>query len=115
MKIIRNNILPLGRRYVAINLFGILFVKRGCLLSPQLINHESIHTRQMLETGIIFFYLLYIIEWIIRLFQTRFDTFAAYHKISFEREAYTHGDDLSYLSTRRPYAMWRRRDKFLID
>lgn len=101
MKIIRNKILPIGKNFLAINLFGILFTKGDCSL--QMINHERIHTAQMRELLYIPFYIIYILEWIFRLFQFR-NTFKAYQNISFEREAYENQQNLSYLCTRRPYS-----------
>lgn len=49
------------------------------------------------------FYVLYLIEWCVRCFQygNRKD---AYYNISFEREAYKHGNDLSYLKNRKLYS-----------
>ena len=49
MKVIRNRFLPIGRRYGAINLFGILFAKHDMALTPEVMNHESIHTAQIRE------------------------------------------------------------------
>ena len=69
MKIVYNNIIPF-KGFLAINLFGILFVKNKYkrFVSAKVINHESIHTLQMKEMLYIFFYLWYFIEWVIRLF-----------------------------------------------
>lgn len=53
-KIILNKIIPIGK-YSAINLFGIIFAKKK--LSSFAINHESIHTAQMLELLILPFYI----------------------------------------------------------
>lgn len=108
MKIIRNNIIPFGKDYAAINLFGVFFVKRGVRISPGLINHESIHTAQMRELLYLPFYLIYVVEWAYRLIQTRGKLTDAYFSISFEREAYAHGDNLSYLPRRRHFAQWRK-------
>lgn len=49
MKIIYNNIIPF-KGFLAINLFGVLFV-RGTYrdLSATVLNHEKIHTAQMKE------------------------------------------------------------------
>ena len=105
MKIVRTLHIPFGH-FSAINLMGILFVHPGVYLSNELINHERIHTRQMLELGIIFFYLIYVIEWLVRLIMRG----NAYRNISFEREAYAHQRDLNYLKHRRPYA-WISRMK----
>lgn len=102
MKVVRNRILPIGKRYLAINLFGVVFAK-GELDAVDL-NHESIHTAQMRELLYIPFYLLYFIEWLVRLVRHRGDLFAAYRSISFEREAYAHQRDLRYLSSRPRFA-----------
>ncbi len=99
MKIIRNRILP-PRHYDAINIIGLLFCRKGTRITPELVRHEQIHTRQMVETGFIGFYLWYFIEWLIRLPLKG----NAYHHISFEREAYDHMDEPDYLKTRRHYA-----------
>lgn len=99
MKIVRNNIIPF-KGFLAINLFGILFVRGDSYISPQVINHEKIHTAQMRELLYIPFYLWYVLEWIIRLFMKG----NAYRNISFEREAYTNEKDSDYLSHRNPFA-----------
>lgn len=108
MKVIRNGILPIGKDYGAINLFGVLFAKRDMRITPEVINHELIHTAQMRELLFIPFYLIYVLEWLWRLFQCHGDSFAAYKRISFEREAYAYGPDLTYLCRRRKFAQWRR-------
>ena len=102
MKIIRTKYIPL-RGFSAINLLGILFVHPGVYLSQELVNHERIHTAQILEMGIIGFYVLYVVEWMVRLLRRG----NAYRKISFEREAYDNQRDLDYLQHRRHYA-WRK-------
>lgn len=104
MKVIQNRVLPFGRRYYAINLFGVTFAKGP--VDDLTVNHELIHTAQMKEMLYVFFYIWYGMEWFVRLLQTG-NSFRAYHSISFEREAYAHGDDLGYLKRRRHFA-WRR-------
>ena len=52
MKIIRNNIIPLPG-FRAINLFGLLFVRKGVRIDPVLLNHEAIHTQQMVAAKIV--------------------------------------------------------------
>ncbi len=104
MKIIYNKILPFGRNFYAINLFGVLFAKGPC--NRVIINHEKIHTAQMKEMAYLFFYLFYIAEWVVRLFQYGFST-KAYYNISFEREAYRNQTDLSYLESRKPFSFMR--------
>ena len=44
MKIIYNNIIPFPG-FKAINLFGVLFVRKGCTMSESDINHEMIFCR----------------------------------------------------------------------
>lgn len=85
MIVIRNRLIPIGRRYGAINLFGILFAKPDMPLTPEVINHERIHTRQMLELLIVPFYLIYIAEWLARVIAYRGNTYEAYRRTSFER------------------------------
>lgn len=105
MKIIYNNLIPF-KGFLAINLFGVLFV-RGTWrdLTAEVLNHEKIHTAQMQELGYILFYALYLIEWLIRLAGKG----NAYRNISFEREAYDNQGNLNYLSTRKRWAMWKKR------
>lgn len=68
------------------------------------LNHELIHTAQMRELGYVPFYILYVLEWIWRLFRKG----NAYSNISFEREAYAHQNDPDYLHRRPRFAQWRR-------
>lgn len=92
----------LGENIVGITLcpFGI-YVKLEYLTRQRTINHEKIHWQQQLEMLIIFFYLWYVIEWIIRIFV---NGNKAYVSLSFEREAYDNDDNLEYLKTRKPYS-----------
>lgn len=108
MKVIYNDYIPLGK-FVAMNLFGILFVRRHArhLLTPKLINHELIHSRQQRELLYIFFFILYFAEYIVRLVQTGFHPQRAYLSISFEREAYRYESELRYLNHRRSFAFLR--------
>jgi len=92
--------LPFGR-FIAINLFGIVFVKKGRILSSELKNHEAIHTVQMKELFVIGFYVWYIAEW---LWKIMLYGKASYFHISFEREAYANAVNKSYLSKRKAFA-----------
>lgn len=98
MKIIYNNLIPF-KGFAAINLLGILFVRKGVKVSEEMINHEAIHTAQMKEMLYIFFYLWYVIEWIVRLFKNG----DAYRNISFEKEAYANENNKNYLAERKMY------------
>jgi len=97
--ILHNRYLP-PKGFSAMNLFGIIILKKGVNSNPVLINHERIHTRQMWEMLYIGFYLWYVIEWLIRLPMRG----NAYHHISLEQEAYIHEHDLHYLEKRKPFA-----------
>lgn len=101
MKIIYNRLLPFGKRYYAINLFGVLFAKGPC--DKFTINHELIHTAQIKELCYIFFYLAYLIEWFVRILYL-WNGFEAYKRISFEREAYANDRNLDYLSSRKHFS-----------
>ncbi len=101
MKIIYNKIIPF-KGYKAINLFGVLFVRGVTKISDKTLNHEEIHTAQMKELLYIPFYIIYILEWFVRLFMKG----NAYRNISFEKEAYGHEMDSEYLKHRRHFAQW---------
>lgn len=104
MRIILNKLLPIGRGMLAINLFGVVLAKRP--LTSVEANHEYIHTLQQRELLFIGFYLLYILEWLVRLCQHR-HWLKAYFAISFEREAYAQQSHLDY-RRHRPLFAWRR-------
>lgn len=104
MIIINNKLIPFGNNFLAINLFGILFTKGEC--SEEVLRHERIHTAQMRELLYIPFYLIYIAEWIYHLIKVG-NILKAYHRISFEREAYLHQNNPHYLPIRKRYASFR--------
>ena len=64
-----------------------------------MLNHERIHLRQQAELLVVFFYVWYGLEYLIRLIQYR-NRHEAYKNISFEREAYANEKDLDYLKRR---------------
>ena len=102
MKVIYNNIIPF-KGFKCINLFGVLFVRKGCFMSEEDLNHERIHTAQMKEMLYVGFYVWYFIEWLIRLFVKG----NAYRNLWFEKEAYSNEDNLTYLATRPRFAWWK--------
>ena len=82
MKIVYNSIIPV-QGFIAINLFGTLFVRKEYAYKLQIprykekiLNHESIHTEQMKDfacflplclqqyIGGIIFYIIYFFEWL---------------------------------------------------
>ena len=91
----------------AITIFPFIFLRyRIFKLVEQLIRHERIHLRQALELGIVFFYLWYLCEFVLRFI--RFKNFdRAYRNISFEREAYQQEHDPDYLLRRKLWSFCR--------
>lgn len=101
VKIILNKYIPFGKRYLAINLFGVVFAKGK--LNRATVNHEYIHTLQQREMAFLFFFLWYILEWIFRVIQYR-SFHKGYYNISFEREAYRNQNNLLYNQERKRYS-----------
>jgi beta-lactamase regulating signal transducer with metallopeptidase domain len=109
--------------FTAINLFGCIFINSHYQqdlderrsVYEKLIRHESIHSAQGKELLWVFFYLLYVLEWFVRLIQYRKaktkdgkkDFNAAYRNISFEREAYANENDVFYLKNRKRFSAFR--------
>lgn len=110
--------------YNTIMLFGFILTKLN-ELKPSTLRHENIHRRQYMECMIlalpvalflgwlvswwflllvpVFYYLLYVGEWLIRLFMPG----NAYRNISFEREAYQNQNNPGYLGERRLF-VWMK-------
>lgn len=104
-KIIYSSILP-PSGYKCINLFGVLFVHKGCTMDEVDINHELIHTAQIKELWYVGFYILYVLlflyQWVIK--RGCSDWSAAYRANPFEAEAFANEEDLEYLDNRTKYA-----------
>lgn len=66
-----------------------------------LINHETIHIHQQKELLVIPFYILYGLEWFIKLFKYGKDS---YYNLSFEKEAFINQSNESYITKRKPYS-----------
>lgn len=99
MKIFYTKHLPV-KGFRAINLFGVIFARKEFSPLPKyVLNHEAIHTRQLVELLFFGFYIWYLTEWLIRWIQYK-DKFLAYKNISFEREAYENDDNFEFLSHR---------------
>lgn len=110
MKIIYNNIIP-PSGYKAINLFGVLFVRKGATMDDEDLNHEAIHTAQiqdfcsLLLIGGIPYYLtyagLFLYQWAKRGFKKWHE---AYKANPMEVEAYDNEDNLDYIDNRPKFA-----------
>ena len=98
MIIILRHLVPRG--YSGITLFPFIVLTDQRLKRDLVIlNHERIHLRQQMELLVVFFYLWYGIEFLVKWLKLR-DQRAAYKSISFEREAYAHEADMNYLKER---------------
>lgn len=110
MKVYFSRLVPF-RPFIAINLLGCIVVRsdhRG-KVDESLIRHEKIHTAQMRELLYVGFYLIYATEWLAR---RMVGGAGAYWRIGFEREAYAHQAQSSYLQERKHFAWlryWRER------
>ena len=102
MKVVYNDIIPF-EGYKAVNLFGVLFARRGTVLNDVDIRHEQIHTEQMKETLYVGFYVLYGMMYLWELINLR-DCHKAYRAVPFEKEAYAHEKEKDYLKVRKHYA-----------
>jgi len=97
--LISKYIVPKG--YIGITLFPFVFLKyRELKENVVLVNHEKIQLQQQKELLIVPFFIVYTIEFLVRLIQYK-NWKKAYKSISFEREAYKNEADLKFLKTRR--------------
>ena len=101
MKIIENKWIPF-KGWSAVNLFGVLFVRKGVKVTEEMLRHEEIHTLQMKETAYVGFYLWYAIEGFLKCFA---HGKKGYYRISFEQEAYMydHYKTETYRAIRQPF------------
>jgi hypothetical protein len=98
--IVAKYLIPKG--YRGLTAFPFVFLKcKFDLDNKVLVNHEKIHLRQQLEMLVLPFFVWYLLEYMIRLWQYK-NANLAYRNISFEREAYANELDLAYLK-RRPF------------
>lgn len=109
MVFISKYLVPKG--FTGIAIFPFVFLKSKHLKKDAvLINHEKIHLKQQLELLIIPFYIVYIIEFMLLLFQYK-NKKKAYKNMSFEVEAYTNETNLNYLKERPVWAFLKYLSK----
>ncbi|RZK79856.1 MAG: hypothetical protein EOO85_02515 [Pedobacter sp.] len=80
-----------------------LFKNSKLKLDNRLIRHEQIHFKQQLELLIVFFYILYLLNYLINLVRFRKHD-KAYFQICFEKEAYQNDHDLEYMKNRKLFS-----------
>ena len=99
MILISKYLVPKG--YNGLTIFPFVFLKHKRFSKDVIIlNHEKIHLRQQLELLVLPFYLIYILEFLVRLIRNR-NWRMAYKNISFEREAFSNEINMDYLKQRR--------------
>jgi len=91
-------LIPKGFRGLTVFPFIFLMNKKD-KLNRVVLNHEKIHIRQQVELLVVFFFVWYGIEFLVRMVQYK-NKREAYYNISFEREAYANEKDLDYLKKR---------------
>jgi hypothetical protein len=91
-------LIPKGFRGLTVFPFVFLLNKKD-KVNQVLLNHEKIHIRQQVELLVVFFFIWYCIEFLVRMIQCK-NRREAYYNISFEREAYANEKDLDYLKKR---------------
>lgn len=99
--IIYNKLIPF-KGFKAITIFPFIFARKEYKPLPErTVRHKSIHLAQQME--LLFLFLWYGVEWIVRLIQYR-NFKEAYRNVSFEREAYENEWDDEYLAfVREPF------------
>ena len=125
-----NSLIPFPG-YIAMMFFGFIFYQKNYesyLSDPNkkgrirtMVIHENIHLEQIKDFGTlfkwckplqiliggIFFYIIYLFEWIVRLFIN--GPSKAYKNISFEKEAYENELDYEYIQKKRKlFNQWRK-------
>lgn len=91
--------------FLAKNVVGITLCPFGIYVSDnpseKTINHEKIHWKQQVELLVIPFYIIYLLEFLIKFLFYGKDS---YRNISFEREAYSNDENLDYLKSRKLFS-----------
>ncbi len=102
MILISKYLVPKG--FTGISIYPFIFLNEESLKQDEvLINQERIHLEQQKELLIIFFYMLYILEWVFKYVKYR-NSYLAYRNLSFEREAYQNETKLNYLQNRKYFS-----------
>lgn len=85
----------------ALAIWPVIILREGDLRrDPVLMHHERIHLKQQVELLWVFFFLLYVLEFLAKIVIYR-ELKGAYRNISFEREAYENEHDMDY-ARRKP-------------
>jgi hypothetical protein len=105
MVFVSKYIVPRG--FTGITLYPFIFLRHAKdKQDTVMIHHERIHLRQQLELLIFPFYVLYVLEWFLKLCYYR-SWMKAYRNLSFEREAYQNERNFEYLKKRKLFQFVR--------
>ena len=97
----------LAKGFNGVSLWPFVILKNKSFKNDMVfLNHEKIHLKQQAEMLLVFFYLWYAIEFVIRLLHYK-NRFLAYRNISFEKEAYENELDINYIRSRRFWSFWK--------
>ena len=126
MKVIYNKFIP-PKGFYAITIIKWIFVRDeykyldGSSIYNKMINHESIHEQQILDftpeefpswlrytIGSICFYLLYVLEWLLKLIPCLITKKDAYKSLCAEQEAYKNERNFNYIKN-RPKLSWLKK------
>ncbi len=96
--------------YDGMAFYPFIFLKNKKLKADKiLLNHEHIHLQQQLELAVVFFYLIYFINYCVNLVVFKNHN-KAYRNIVFEREAFANQKNMLYLQQRKRFAFLKYLD-----
>lgn len=104
MVVVAKCIVP--QNFSSIALYPFIFIRNKTDKNAVLINHEKIHLKQQAELLVLFFYLWYGLEFIVRYAQYK-NARQAYRNICFEKEAYSFENQLDYLPKRKSFSFFK--------
>lgn len=95
--------------YVALMFYPWVFIRedKKQKYTARVSRHETTHALQQVETLWLLFFVIYGLEWIIKLPLCGFDFLKTHYSISYEQEAYNHEEETYYNDVRKHYA-WMR-------
>lgn len=123
MKVIFNRFIPWGKA-MGMTVIKWIFCRKSweayqySNLFKKMVNHEHVHEAQILDFapswmpcrhlfGSLFFYPLYLLEWLIKIIPATVCDANPYRSISFEIEAYLNEYDYEYLKRRKRFASFK--------
>lgn len=87
-----------------ISLFPFIILRekyKGTDRGVEVVRHETIHFKQQIETLVVPFYVIYVLNFVFNLLTMNPDP---YRNILFEKEAFANEAEELYITNRKPYA-----------